>query len=138
MSRIATRLTLMVGAITFAASTAAAAVAPAQPVVYSPWVALSAFASPSSSAALCGTDRAGSEAGKASQERERGCILPPIEGAGGTASIGATGPIATAAGLGTFPLLVGLAALAGFAALALGSGDGASGDAIGARPLSPP
>jgi hypothetical protein len=65
-----------------------------------------------------------------------GCVLPAVDSAPVGTSVA---PYAvTAAGLGTLPLLVGLATLAGLAALALGSNNGPGGDAIGARPVSPP
>jgi hypothetical protein len=130
-----TRLTTLLGAMACAASAPAAAAAQVKVATYSPWAALSAFASQSSSAALCGS--ASSRAMSSPPKKDSsGCVLPAVDSAPVGTSVAPYA--ATAAGLGTLPLLVGLATLAGLAALALGSGNGPGGDAIGARPVSPP
>jgi hypothetical protein len=130
-------MSMVVGALAFAASAPAAAAVLAQNPAYSPWAALSTFAWKSSSTALCGSNSA---ANSTQQNNRPGCVLPkgdaaPIAASAGEAVIAPAA--ATAAGIGTLPLLVGLATLAGLAALALGSSGGSGSDAIGGRPVSP-
>lgn len=137
---LAARMTAMAGALALAAGApASAAATQAQPVAYSPWIALSAFASPSSSAALCGTSIAAtaSATATAQQGTAPGCVFPQVDAPPPVVTSGAVAPVAPVAssGIGTLPLLLGLATLVGLGALLLGEGDGNS--TIVGRPLSP-
>lgn len=128
-----------------AAAFASAVSAPASAAVqagvgYSPWAALSAFASHGSSAALCGTEASSATTTAANSS----CVLTKADAAStGQAATPVGNAPATAAattaaaGIGTLPLFAGLIALAGLAALVLG-GSGSGGDEIVARPISPP
>lgn len=95
---------------------------------YSPWAALSAFASPASSQALCGAAGAAA-AGAAAAQGATGCLFPVVD-APVAAPVAETAPLPTPAavtaggGIGILPLLLGLAALGGAAALLLANGDG--------------
>jgi hypothetical protein len=139
MKKSASRLTMLVAAITSAASAPAAAAVEAQPVEYSPWAALSAFATQGSSAALCRSAANPSAASATGVSASTACVLPQ---AGAAASSQAAAPFAaamvTSSGIGTPPLLAGLAVIASVAALEIGSSSGPGGSAVGARPVSPP
>lgn len=107
------------------AAVTSAAVAPAS-VAYSPWAALSAFASPASSQALCGA-AAAAAAGAAAQGAS-GCVFPAVDAPvappiAETAPIGTPAAVVAGGGIGILPLLAGLAALGGLAALLLSNGD---------------
>lgn len=123
------------GASLLAASPASAAEAAA--AAYSPWAALSAFAAPASSQALCGTAAAAAAASAAAQGTT-GCVFPALD-APATPPVSDTAPIGTPAavvaggGIGVLPLLLGLAALGGAAALLLSNGDD-DGDVISISP----
>jgi hypothetical protein len=123
------------GATLLAAAPASAAMTPA-PVAYSPWAALSAFAAPASSQALCGA-AAAAAAGTAAQGVS-GCVFPALD-APVVAPVAEAAPIATPAGvvagggIGILPLLAGLAALGGLAALLLSNG-GSGPDQISVSP----
>lgn len=129
MKSFAARLVIMTGAATMLVSGPAAAAVQSQSAAYSPWAALSAFAAPASSQALCGA-AAASAAGAAvsAQAGTPGCVFPTLD-APVAAPVAETAPIATPAavaaggGVGILPLLVGLAALGGLAALLLSNGD---------------
>ncbi len=109
-----------------AAAPASAAAKAAPAVDYSPWAALSAFAAPSSSQALCGA--AAAAAAGAAVQGTPGCVFPTLD-APVAPPVAEAAPIATPAavsaggGVGILPLLVGLAALGGLAALLLANGD---------------
>jgi hypothetical protein len=136
MKSFAARLAVLAGAATMMVSGPAAA-ASASVTSYSPWVAYSAFAGQASSQALCGT-AAASVAVSAAQAGTPGCVFPTVD-APVAAPVAETAPIATPAavvaggGVGILPLLAGLAALGGFAALLLSNGNGGS-DQISVSP----
>jgi hypothetical protein len=130
-------MTAVAAALSLASAAPAAAAVKAAAPAYSPWAALSAFASPSSSAALCGAAATSAQQGAAP-----GCVLPQIDAPPVVAAepaVPVAAPVAAAAvgtGIGVLPLLLGLASLAGLGALILG-GNGQGGDRIGGRPVSP-
>lgn len=127
MKSFAARLVVMASAATMLASGPAAAAVRTQSVAYSPWAALSAFASPASSQALCGA-AAASAVSSAVQAGTPGCVFPAVD-APVAAPVAETAPLGTPAatvaggGLGILPLLAGLVALGGVAALLLSNGD---------------
>jgi len=145
-SRVA-RLLAVTAAATFMASAPAAAAGQIQSAAYSPWAALSAFAAPSSSQALCGmaASNAAANAAAASttsngQSGTPGCVLPVLDTP--PAPVPAANPVpspvaggALPSSFNAIPLLLGLAVLGAAAALALGNGN--SNDSIVARPISP-
>jgi hypothetical protein len=126
MNGFAARLVVIASAATVLVSGPAAAAARAQTVNYSPWAALSAFASPASSQALCGA-AAASAVSSAVQAGTPGCVFPAVD-APVAAPVSQAAPLATPAatvaggGVGLLPLLAGLAALGGVAALLLSNG----------------
>ena len=142
MKSVVSRLVALSGVIALTTSAPGLAAAQAQGPAYSPWAALSAFASQSSSAALCGSSVAGAAAATAQASPAPGCVLPQVD-APLPAPVETAAPIAAApiepvvagAGIGVLPLLLGLAALAGVAALLLRGGNG--NDNIVLRPVSP-
>lgn len=94
---------------------------------YSAWAMLAATASPASAAALCGTSAA--TAAAAMQQSGVGCVLPAVDApppvaTSETAAAVPAASSAAASSLGVLPLLLGLAGLAGAAALLLSSGNG--------------
>jgi hypothetical protein len=132
------RLTAMAAVLAMVSAAPAQAAAQAQAQLVSPWAALSAVASPSSSAALCASSSSAS-ASSTSQDTAPGCVLPLLDAP--AAAPVATGAVPTAAplagaGFNVVPLLLGLAALAGLAALVLGGNS--DDDVIVGRPISPP
>lgn len=112
-----------------------AAAAPAQQPVYSPWVALAAFASPQSSQALCSAaaQTAAAQAAVNDQQKVQRCLLPIVDAAPGgvaTSAPGATGGVLGAAAPGAMspavsvlPLFAGLAVLSALAAITLSDKD---------------
>jgi hypothetical protein len=116
----------------------AAAAAQASTPVYSPWAALSAVASQGSSQALCGAAVAGAAAASAAAQGAAapGCVLPAVDAP--PAPVAENAPLTTPAaavaggGIGLLPLLLGLGALGGLAALLLANGDGE--DEVGVSP----
>lgn len=112
----------------------AASQAQAAPV-HSSWAALSAFASVGSSQALCGTAVVGAASTAAATAATTatqpgaapGCVFPAVDAP--PPPVVDAGPLSTPAaasaggGIGLLPLLLGLAALAGVAALLLADGD---------------
>lgn len=104
---------------------APAAAATRSPAGYNPWAGLSAFASQASSQALCGA----AATAAASAQAAPGCVLPAVD-APPPPPLAETAPLATPAaavagsGIGILPLLLGLAAIGGIAALLLSNGDG--------------
>ncbi|WP_300974422.1 hypothetical protein [Sphingomonas sp. LHG3406-1] len=123
-----------------ASAPAAAAARVPQAASYSPWAALSAFASPASSQALCGSSAAGAAASMAANAAQGapGCVLPATDAPvpppqAEAAPLGAPAPIATGNGFAILPLLAGLAVVGGLAALLL-SNDEDEGDLIAISP----
>jgi hypothetical protein len=108
----------------------APAAARTQMPAYSPWAALSAFAAPASSQALCGVAAATAAAAAASvQGGNPGCVFPALDApvtppVAETAPLGTPAAIVAGGGIGVLPLLLGLAALGGLAALLIGNGGG--------------
>lgn len=131
MKRFAARLVVMASAATFLVSAPAVAAAQAQSADYSPWASLAAFASPASSQALCGAAASSAAATAAAQAGAPGCVFPTVD-APVAAPVAETAPLATpaavgaGAGVGVLPLLLGLAAIGGLAALLLSNGDGST------------
>ena len=130
MKSFAARIVITAAAATMLVSGPAAGAARTQTAAYSPWAALSAFAAPASSQALCGA-AAASAVASAAQAGTPGCVFPTVD-APVAAPVAETAPLATPAavvaggGIGILPLLVGLAALGGLAALLLSNGEGQS------------
>ena len=136
MVAIAKGLIAAVGCVGLLASgPAVAASSAAASTNYSPWASLSAFASPVSSQALCGA-----AAASAATQAAPGCVLPAVDPA--PVPVVQETPVAVpvaasgGGGIGVLPLLLGLAALAGLAALLLGNNDDDDDDIV-ARPISP-
>jgi hypothetical protein len=133
MKTFGARLVVMASAASLLVSGPAVAAARTQTVDYSPWAALSAFAAPASSQALCGAAAASAAASAvaatAAQSGTPGCVFPTLD-APVPPPVAETAPLATpaaavaGAGIGILPLLAGLAALGGLAALLLSNGDG--------------
>jgi hypothetical protein len=135
MKMYAARLVAMATAASFAVSAPAAAAAQTQSAAYSPWAVLSALASPSSSNALCGTAAASAVASAVAQTGTPGCVFPAVD-APVVAPVSEAAPLATPVsgrGIGILPLLAGLAALGGLAAVLLGNG-GSGSDQISVSP----
>lgn len=115
---------------------------------YSPWAALSAFASVGSSRALCAAaaqDQAPvASAADLAGQGTRGCVLPLTDPAplaelpGAVAGVGPVSPAVTGvtSGLSIAPLLAGLAAIAAFSAYVFSSDNQNAGN-VGPRPISP-
>lgn len=126
MIRPVSRSLAAFSAATLLASAPAAAAVKAAPPVYSPWVAFSALASTPSSQALCGVSSAA--AAGAAVQGASGCVFP-VTDAPDAAPVAEAAPVAVPAavtaggGVGILPLLLGLAALAGAAALLLAGDD---------------
>lgn len=106
-------------------STAAGATTAVRAQSINPWVALSAFSTPASASAVCA---AGAAAVSAAQMPAEGCVLPAVDQAppppvpAAPAVTPAAVPVVRDGGIGLLPILLGLAAIAGIAALVL-SGD---------------
>jgi hypothetical protein len=102
------------------------AAAKATSVVNSPWIALSAFAAPASSEALCGA--AAAAAGGAAIQGTSGCVFPTVDALVAPpiaqAAPLAAPAVAAAGGVAILPLLVGLAALVAASAFLIARGDG--------------
>lgn len=108
-----------------AAAPATAAVKASQPVV-TPWIAYSALAAPASSQALCGLSAAAA-AGAAAQGAT-GCVFPTLDAPvvpppANAAPIAAPATVAAGGSIGVLPLLFGLLAFGGVAALLLAGED---------------
>lgn len=116
------------GASMLAAAPAAAGARAAPAYDVSPWISMSATAGPASSQALCGAAGAAAAANAAAQAGTPGCVFPTVDAApppvAETAPIGSPAAVAAGGGVGILPLLLGLAALGGLAALLLSNGDG--------------
>lgn len=97
------------------AAQASATVAPSA-VSVSPWVALSAFGTPAAVTSLCAAGAAAATQGTAvAQAAGQGCVLPVMDAAPPPVvhhtPAPAPLPAATPAGIGIWPLLLGLAAV---------------------------
>lgn len=107
-------------------STAAGATTTAAAPSISPWLALSALTTPASASAVCAVGAAAISAAQAPAPAP-GCVLPVID----TPPPAPVAPAVTPAvaseiegrGIGVLPILLGLAALGGLAALLLIDGD---------------
>jgi hypothetical protein len=104
----------------------AAVNAQASAPTYSPWVMMSAMASQGSSSALCAASAAATASASAVQSAAPGCVLPQVDAPVPVAQAPAEAPLGTsivapvaASGIGFLPILLGLAAIAGVAALVL-------------------
>jgi len=101
----------------------------AAPARIDPLVALSVFGTSESRAAVCAAGAAAAAAASAAQGAGPGCVLPvvdappppPVSEAAPPPPLAAAP--AVAGGIGALPLLAGLAAIVGFAALVLSSDD---------------
>lgn len=132
------RLTAIVGALALASGAPASAAVQATGPGYSPWAALSAFASPSASAALCGSAAAATVSVSVQQGAAPGCVFPmldapiaaPVEATAAPAS-SVVVPAASATSLGALPLLLGLASVGALSALLFSRADSQS------EPVSP-
>jgi hypothetical protein len=128
MKSISARLLVLTStaSLLFSAPAAARTQMPA----YSPWAALSAFAAPVSSQALCGAAAATAAGVAASaQGSSPSCVFPALDApvappVAETAPLGTPAAVVAGGGIGVLPLLLGLAALGGLAALLLGNGEG--------------
>ena len=101
-------------------STAAGATTTASIPSVSPLVVLSAFGTQGSASAVCAAGAAAAQAPAA------GCVLPAVDPAPVAAAPAPTpvyAPVADGRGIGLFPILAGLAVVAGLAALLLIDGD---------------
>ncbi len=141
MKSFAARLVVTASAATFLVSAPAAAASRVQSANYSPWASLAAFASPASSQALCGAAAASAAASATAQAGTPGCVFPTLDApvappVAEAAPVAA--PVATAAGagVGVFPLLLGLAALGGLAALLLANDGNGTQISIQPQPIS--
>ena len=112
-------------AMTASGPASAAMSARASVPTYSPWVMMSAMASQGSSAALCAAG-ASAAAASAAQGAAPGCVLPQVDAPVPVAQAPQAAPLGTtlvapaaSAGIGFLPILLGLVALAGVAALVL-------------------
>ena len=92
---------------------------------YSPWVMMSAMASQGSSSALCAASASAASAA-AAQGAATGCVLPQVDAPVPVAQAPVEAPLGTSlvapaasTGIGFLPILLGLVALAGVAALVL-------------------
>ena len=127
MKSFAARLVLVASAASFMAVGPASAAVKTQTAAYSPWAALSAFAAPASSQALCGAAAASAASTVASSAAQpaSGCVFPQVD-APVVAPAPEAAPVVAVAGtpaIGILPLLLGLAAIGGAAALLLGGDD---------------
>lgn len=135
------RTTLLAVGVAAMVSSQAAYAAPTVVRSIDPLVSLSALASPTSRAAVCaGTTAATSAAAAAATtaataQGAAGCVLP-VTVAPVPVVPQAAVPVSTRTpkGIGTLPLLLGLAAIIGLAALILSGNDNGNGDAT---PVSP-
>ena len=126
-------------AVSLLASSAAAAA----PRTVDPLVALSVFGTSESRAAVCaaGAAQAAAAAGAAAAQAAAGtgCVLPVVDAAppvvSETAPPVAVAPAAVGGGVNALPLLLGLAAIAAFAAIVLVHGDEDDGEIN--LPISP-
>lgn len=131
---------LAAGAATLMFAQAAYA-APAQQRV-DPLISLSVFGSAQSRAAVCAAGAnaaaaAGAAAATAAQAPATGCVLPVVVTPTPVVTEPApvlTPAVATGGGIGVLPLLLGLAALVGIAAVLFGSDDDGDGNLA---PISP-
>jgi hypothetical protein len=131
MKSFVARMVVLASAASLTVSAPAAAAARTASAAYSPWAALSAFASPASSQALCGSaaTAAASAAATASAQGTPGCLFPVVDApvappVSETAPLATPAAVAAGSGIGVLPLLLGLAALGGAAALLLSNGNG--------------
>lgn len=125
MIRLAARSLVLASAASLTVSAPAASARATTSVEYSPWAALSAFASPASSQALCGA----AATAAAAQGVTTGCMFPVLDApvapaAAEAAQVGSASTVTSSAAIGVLPLLAGLALIGGVAGLLLGSGEG--------------
>ena len=138
MSRGIRTIMLTAGAAALLAAQPATASAATTAPRVDPLVTLSVFGTAQSRAAVCaGSTAAAAAAATAMQSPAPGCVFPvtaaPPPPAVGQAVPPPMAPVA-GPGIGTLPLLLGLAAIVGLAALLLSSGDDGDGDIT---PISP-
>ncbi len=115
-------------AMSASAPAAAAVSSKASTPTYSPWVMMSAMASQGSASAMCAASASASAASM--QGAAPGCVLPQVDAPVPVAQAPEAAPLdtavvapAAASGIGFLPILLGLAALAGVAALFLSNSD---------------
>lgn len=117
-----------------ASTSASAAATAASSPNYSPWAALSAFASSSSAEALCPTTTAGTANAAGQAAPAPGCVLPAVDAPAPVVEQGIVEQ--TSGGFPLIGVLAGLAALAALTALAL-SGDAEDDIELDLPPVSP-
>ena len=122
MARVKTYTTAFV-AISMLASTAATAA----PRTIDPLIALSVFGTAESAQIVCaaGSQAAAAAGAAAAAQAQPGCVLPAVDAPPPVAEVAPpppppmAEPVVTGGGIGVLPLLLGLAAIAGAAALLL-------------------
>ena len=122
MARVKTYTTAFV-AISMLASSAATAA----PRTIDPLVALSVFGTAESAQIVCaaGSQAAAAAGAAAAAQAQPGCVLPAVDAPPPVAEVAPpppppmAEPVVTGGGIGVLPLLLGLAAIAGAAALLL-------------------
>ena len=140
MSRGIGKHVLIAGAAAFLAAQPAMASATVAKAGVDPLVTLSVFGTAQSRAAVCAGSVAATAAASAAtvQGPAPNCVLP-VTAPAAVAPVGEAVPppvvpVAAGPGIGTLPLLLGLAAIIGIAALLLSSGGDGDGDIT---PISP-
>jgi len=126
----------------FVAMSMLASAASAAPRTIDPLVALSAFGTAQSAAIVCGSGtQAAATAGAAvAAQGQPGCVLPAVDAPPPVVTENVPPPVAVApvvagGGIGVLPLLLGLAALAGAAAILLRNNGDNDGEIV--IPVSP-
>ncbi|QIK95845.1 hypothetical protein G7076_04620 [Sphingomonas sp. HDW15A] len=114
-------------ALALCSSSSFAAVATSAPAAVNPYAVIGVYGSPAAAQALCGNAATAAAAGAAAAAAQApaGCVLPVVDAAPVVADAGPPPlpPVAASGGIGIWPVLLALGALAGLALLISGDDD---------------
>lgn len=119
-------ITGAVAALVLCSSSSFAAVATSAPAAVNPFAVIGVYGSPAAAQALCGNAATAAVAGAAAaaQAPAPGCVLPVVDAAPVVVDTGSPPPpMAASGGIGLWPVLLALGALAGLALLISGDDD---------------
>ena len=121
MAGLAKLVTGAAAALVLCSSSSFAAVATSAPAAVNPYAVIGVYGSPASAQALCGNAATAAVAGAAAaaQAPPAGCVLPVVDAAPVVADTAPLPPppMAASGGIGIWPVLLALGALAGLALL---------------------
>ena len=119
MAGIGKKISGAVLALALCSSSSFAAVATSAPAAVNPYAIIGVYGSPAAAQALCGNAATAAVAGAAAaaQAPTPGCVLPVVDAAPVVADTGPPPPVAASGGIGIWPVLLALGALAGLVLL---------------------